>query len=305
MFGIYQLVPGDPAKIMLDGVKASVDPKRYQIMYEQAREQLGLDQPIWVQYVRWITNMLRGNFGYSSYYRMQVAELVVEPMKNTLLLNLWVFVLVFAITIPMGIWSAVKKYSGFDHIVQVVTVIGYSLPTFILSLLFLYVFSVKLKLFPISGMRTPGFTGTGFSKAMDTVYHGILPVLVMLVGSLGGITRYIRTAMIDVLEKDYIRTARAKGLCEKTVIYSHAFRNALIPIVTIATNWFVSIFGGSVVIETIFGWNGIGKVLYDSLKQQDFSVVMAMQMFYVVLTLLGNFFMDLAYCFVDPRVKLN
>ena len=127
----------------------------------------------------------------------------------------------------------------------------------------------------------------------------------MTFASLGGITRYVRAAMIDVLRQDYIRTARAKGLREKVVIYSHAFRNALIPIVTVLTGWLVSVFGGSVVIETIFLWNGIGKVLYDALMQRDFMVVLAMQMFYVIITLAGNLLMDLAYMLVDPRVKLG
>ena len=140
---------------------------------------------------------------------------------------------------------------------------------------------------------------------MDKLYHMALPCIVMTFASLGSITRYVRAAMIDVLRQDYIRTARAKGLREKVVIYSHAFRNALIPIVTVLTGWVISVFAGSVVIETIFLWNGIGKVLYDALMQRDFMVVLAMQMFYVVLTLAGNLLMDLAYMLVDPRVKLN
>ena len=304
MFGIYKLIPGDPVRMMLDTVKASTDPERYQLMYNAARKQLGLDKPLPVQYVVWIGNMLKGDFGYSSAYRMKVIQLVATPLKNTLLLNVCAFFLVFAITIPIGILSAIKKNTAFDSFVQVFSVIGYSLPTFIVALLFIYVFAVRLQWLPIGGMYTPGLSRMPLEQRLNLLYHMILPLLVMTVSSLGGIIRYIRAAMIEVLQMDYIRTARAKGLPNRIIIYTHAFRNALIPVVTIVTSWFVSIFGGSVVIESLFGWNGIGKVLFEALKQQDYAVVLTMQMFYVVLSLIGNLLMDIGYCLVDPRVKL-
>ena len=305
MFGVYKMIPGDPARMMLDSSMSSVDPERYEAMYQAARERLGLDKPLPIQYVNWITNMLRGDFGYSSQYRVPVSQLIKEPMLNTIKLNIVSLILVFAITIPLGIATAVKKYSAFDNTVQVGTVVGYSLPSFVISLLVIFLFAVRLPIFPISGVNSPGFTGTGLERFLDTAYHMCLPVLVMTLSSLGGITRYVRSAMIDVLQMDYIRTARAKGLPQKVVIYSHAFRNALIPVVTILTSWFVGIFGGSVVIESIFQWNGMGKVMIDGLRQLDFMVVLAMQMFYVVITLIGNLIMDLGYSLVDPRVKLS
>ena len=274
-------------------------------MYQAARERLGLNESVPVQYVKWIGNMLTGDFGFSSQYRRPVADIVAAPIGNTVMLNIASMILVFLITIPLGIITAVKKGSILDNTVQVGTVIGYSLPSFVIALIFIFLFTKVLPIFPISGMNTAGMTGSGFEMFMDKMYHMALPCLVMTFASLGGITRYVRAAMIDVLREDYIRTARAKGLREKVVIYSHAFRNALIPIVTILTGWVVSVFAGSVVIETIFLWNGIGKVLYDALMQRDFMVVLAMQMFYVVLTLAGNLLMDLAYMVVDPRVKLN
>lgn len=305
MFGIYKMVPGDPARMMLDTTKATTDPEKYEIMYQAARERLGLDKPVYVQYFNWITSMLKGDFGFSAVYRTDVIDMVGPPMRNTVILNVASLVLVFAITIPLGISTAVHKFSTFDNFVQVSTVVGYSLPAFIVALVCIVLFAIKIPIFPISGVNTPGFEGKGWEKALDTMYHMVLPLLVMVLSSLGGITRYVRAAMIEALSMDYIRTARAKGLREKVVIYSHAFRNALIPVVTIVTSWFVGIFGGSVVIESMFMWNGIGKVLIDSLKQQDFSVVLAMNMFYVVLTLTGNLIMDLLYCVVDPRVKLD
>ena len=164
---------------------------------------------------------------------------------------------------------------------------------------------MKIPIFPVSGVNSVGFSGTAMQKFFDTLWHMALPVLVIVLGSVGSITRYVRAAMIESLSMDYIRTARAKGVRERVVIYSHAFRNALLPIVTIVTGWFVSVFSGSVIIENIFLWPGIGKVLFDGLMQQDFMVVLAMQMFYVIIALLGNLVMDIAYCMVDPRVKLD
>ena len=291
--------------MMIDSSKQTVDPERYEQMYQDARERLGLDKPVVVQYVSWLGNMLTGDFGFSSQYRRPVAEIVADPIGNTVMLNVASMILVFVITIPLGIITAVKKGSVLDNVVQVGTVIGYSLPSFVIALIFIFLFTKLLPIFPISGVNSAGISGSGFTIFMDKLYHMALPCIVMTFASLGSITRYVRAAMIDVLRQDYIRTARAKGLREKVVIYSHAFRNALIPIVTVLTGWVISVFAGSVVIETIFLWNGIGKVLYDALMQRDFMVVLAMQMFYVVLTLAGNLLMDLAYMLVDPRVKLN
>ena len=205
----------------------------------------------------------------------------------------------------LGIATAVRRNTVFDKAVQVVTIVGYSLPSFIIALLAIFAFAVKIPIFPISGVRTAGFEGNSFQMALDTLWHMALPVIVMSISGIGSITRYVRAAMIDVLRMDYIKTARSKGLREKVVIYVHAFRNALIPVVTIATAWVVSLFGGSIVIENVFLWPGLGQTLINGLMQRDFSVVLTMQMFYVVLSLAGNVIMDIAYTIVDPRVRLE
>ena len=258
-----------------------------------------------VQYLIWIGNMLTGDFGYSTQYKQQVIQVIGAPMMNTLMLNALSMVVVFVIAIPLGIATAVHKNTFFDKFVQVITIVGYSLPSFIIALLFIFAFAVKIPIFPISGIRSPGFTGTGTAYVLDTLWHMALPVIVMAISGIGSITRYVRAEMIDVLRMDYIKTARAKGLREKTVIYVHAFRNALIPIVTIATAWVVSLFGGSIVIENVFLYPGLGQMLINGLMQRDFSVVLTMQMFYVVLSLAGNVIMDIAYTIVDPRVRLE
>jgi len=226
-------------------------------------------------------------------------------MKNTIMLNVWSLIPVFAITIPLGIATAVRRGTRFDNAVQVITIIGYSLPFFVIALLFIFLFAVKMPVFPISGVQTPALKGSTVRMFFDKLYHMALPLSVMVFTSLGGLTRYVRATMIEALRMDYIRTARSKGLSEKVVIYSHAFRNALIPFITIMTGWFISIFSGSVVIERTFLWNGMGKVIIDALNQQDFAVSLAMVMFYLVLSLIGNLLMDLSYGFADPRVKLD
>ena len=265
MFAIYKSLPGDPVRMMMQG---NIKPEVYQQQYEITRKQLGLDQPVPVQYVKWITNMLRGDFGYSTEYRRQVKEVIGVPMRNTVLLNLFSMIIVFLIAIPLGIATAVKKNSIFDKLVQVVTIIGYSVPSFVIALLAIYVFAIQLPIFPISGVKTAGFTGTGIAAVLDMAKHMALPVLVMSVGGIGSITRYVRASMIDALRMDYIKTARSKGLREKVVIYVHAFRNALIPIVTVTTWWLIGLFGGSIVIESIFLWDGLGKMMISGLNQR-------------------------------------
>ena len=305
MFFIYKAMPGDPVTMMLGDSKNNMNPEAYVELYNRTRAQLGLDKPLVVQYLIWIGNMLTGDFGYSTQYKQQVIQVIGAPMMNTLMLNALSMVVVFVIAIPLGIATAVHKNTFFDKFVQVITIVGYSLPSFIIALLFIFAFAVKIPIFPISGIRSPGFTGTGTAYVLDTLWHMALPVIVMAISGICSITRYVRAEMIDVLRMDYIKTARAKGLREKTVIYVNAFRNALIPIVTIATAWVVSLFGGSIVIENVFLYPGLGQMLINGLMQRDFSVVLTMQMFYVVLSLAGNVIMDIAYTIVDPRVRLE
>lgn len=291
--------------MMLEGSRETMDPEVYDTLYENMRQQLGLDKPIYVQYVSWMSKMLQGDFGFSSVYKQQVVQVIKAPMKNTIMMNLLSLFLVFIITIPLGIVSAVRKGSLLDNTTQVLTMVGYSLPGFIIAILFIFVFAVKIPIFPISGVSSPGIPLTGLDYILDRLYYMALPVIAMVFSSLAGIVRYVRATMIETLSMDYIRTARAKGLREKVVIYSHAFRNALIPFMTIVISWFISIFSGSVVFENIFLYPGMGRVMIQSLMQQDFMVVLAMQMFYVVLSLAGYLIMDIAYGLVDPRVKLS
>ena len=173
------------------------------------------------------------------------------------------------------------------------------------TVLFIFAFAVKLQWFPVSGMNTPNFNGTGLAWFKDTMYHLALPLMVILIGSLGGMTRYVRAAMSDALGMDYIKTARAKGVKEKVVIFSHAWRNALLPVITLIIGWFMSIFSGSLVVERMFNLNGMGKFYIDALNNQDYDVALAIQMFYIIIALVGYLLTDISYGLVDPRVRVN
>lgn len=315
MYSIYNLIPTDPARAQLEPMKTSLKPAEYEQRYQMLRQQMGLDDPLIVRYLRWIgfwpdvngklDGMLQGNFGYSQIYKTDVANVLPSRMLNTIYINIFSTLVALAITIPLGIYCAVHKRSKTDNAVQVLSIIGYSIPVYIIALIFIWLFAVTLRWLPVFGMQTPGNNFTGFRAFLDKVYYMTLPVLVMTVGSLGGMTRYVRAAMIEALSMDYIRTARAKGLKEKVVIYSHAWRNALLPVVTVIIGWFLSIFSGSVIIENTFSLNGMGALYYQGLMNHDYELALAIQMFYIVVSLIGQLIMDLSYGIVDPRVRVD
>lgn len=304
IFAIYNLVPGDPAKAEIFPMKNTLTPQQYQELYAQTRANMGLDDPIIQRYFKWFFKLIRLDLGLSSRYSKPALEVLMSPLRNTILINIFVTIFALLITIPLGIRMAVKKNSLFDRSIQVVTLVGVSMPIFIVALIFIYIFAVRLQWLPVSGMNTAGIAKGGWAYTLDTLKHLVLPVMVLVLTSLASTTRYIRAAMIDALSMDYIRTARAKGVKEKTVIYSHAWRNALLPVVTLLVGWVVGIFAGSLITESMFSINGLGKFFLDSLNTQDWNVAMAIQMFYVILALLSNLIMDISYGLVDPRVRI-
>ena len=316
MYSVYNLIPSDPARAELEPLKQSLKPAEYEERYQQLREEYGLDDPIPVRYARWMGlakdtrtdtfhGMLQGYFGFSQVYKKDVAEIIPDRMENTIFINIFSTILALGITIPLGIYCAVHKNGIVDKITQVITIIGYSIPVYIIALIFIWIFAVWLGWFPVTGSQTPGSDFTGMRAFLDRLYYISLPVIVMTFGSLGGMTRYVRAAMIEALSQDYIRTARAKGLREKVVIYSHAWRNALLHVITVIIGWFLGIFGGSVIIENTFGLNGMGALYYVGLMNNDFELALSIQMFYIVVSLLGQLVMDLSYGLVDPRVRVD
>ena len=208
-------------------------------------------------------------------------------------------------TIPLGIWCAVRKNSKFDQGVQAFTILGYSIPQYIIALIFVFVFAVLLRWFPVNGAATPGANYTGLREWTDRLYYMALPIIVSVFSALGSMSRYVRASMVDALSMDCIRTARAKGVRERVVIYSHAWRNALLPVITSIIGWFLSIFSGSLILENVFSLNGMGKLYIDALNAKDAELCLAIQMFYTIVALVGNLITDLAYGVVDPRVRVN
>ncbi|MBQ8884977.1 MAG: ABC transporter permease [Clostridia bacterium] len=312
---IFDLVPFDRAKWLVEKQKDVYkdNPEGYQRAYLEFRRRLGLDENVFVRYLGWLglaringsyNGILQGNFGYSYNFSRAATEVLSEPMKNTVFINLFAVVLALAITIPLGIFCAVKRGTRRDTAVQVFTIVGYSMPTFITAILFICFFAVIIPIFPVIGMKTPGSNYTGIRKFFDQLYYMALPLIVMTFCSLGGMTRYVRSSMIEALSMDCIRTARAKGLKENTVVYSHAWRNALVPVITLVIGWFLSVFSGSIMIENIFALNGVGIKYIEALQTNDYEVALLLQMFYVAVSLLGNLIIDISYGIADPRVRV-
>lgn len=315
VFAVYNMLPIDKAADMAMQEIAANKHLNYAERYLYWQRRYGLDGGLFTRYLRWLglasfydgsfNGLLQGNLGNSVTYAKPVIQVVKEPLQNTLFLNLFATVSALAITMPLGIFCAAKKGSKRDLAVQVGTIIGYSMPVFIIAILFIWFFAIKLGVFPVSGMSSVGKDYTGFRAFLDKLYHFALPLIVMTFCSLGGMTRYVRASMIDALSLDCVKTARAKGLRERDVVYSHAWRNALIPIVALVIGWLLSVFSGSIMIENVFGINGIGKVYFDALTANDNEIVLAMQMFYIFLALVGNLLVDLAYGVVDPRIRVQ
>lgn len=301
LFALLKMMPGDPVRMMLNpGLKA----EHYQAAYEAMKIKLGLDKSYPEQYLRWIGNTLQGELGWSTLHNRPVKDAIKEPLKNTIILNIFVIILELAITLPVGIKMAVKRGKFYDNAWQVFSLITYSMPSFFVALSLIFTIAIKLKFLPPGGMPLTVY-GRDFAYYLSWLKYMALPVLTLTIISLAGTIRYVRNAMIDALNQDYIRTARSKGLAEKVVVYSHAFRNALIPISTIIIGTIFSLFYGSAITETVFAWNGIGHVLVKAVNNRDFMLVISMNLFFAMLSIIANFVADITYGLVDPRIRLE
>lgn len=290
-------MPGDPVLLLMPQ-EGNFSTEQRQEMYDQIEEKYGYDESIPVQYINWVGRVLTGDLGESTTYRRPVTQVIQTPLKNTLILNIGVTIISFILSVIIGIKSAVNPGGGFDKFFQVFSLIGISLPTFFFGIILIYIFALKLGWFPPGGMpRSEGLIP--WLKIL------VLPTATLTIGSLASTSRYVRTAMIDALSQDYIRTARSKGLSEKTVVYSHAFRNALIPVITVVTWNIVGLLSGSAITEQVFSYEGIGQYLIESVTKQDYNLLMALNMLYALLSVLGNLLMDIGYSLVDPRVRLE
>ncbi len=261
-------------------------------------------------YFTWLGNLCRGELGVSFKYNADVSKVIMDNMWVSFAIALVATILQFAIAIPLGVTSATHQYSKRDYAVTVFTMIGISLPTYFFAAILIKIFSVEFGWFPSNGLidasavYPDNFAGW-MAKLGDMLHHLVLPIFCTVILSIGGLMRYTRTNTLEVLSADYIRTARAKGLSEKKVIYKHAFRNTMIPLVTLLAGILPSLFGGMMITEEVFAINGIGRLAYNALSEGDLPFVMGYNMFLAVLTVIGTLFSDIMYSVVDPRVKLG
>jgi peptide/nickel transport system permease protein len=279
-----------------------------QEMIDEMKALYGLDDNsfggILKGYFSWLWKALQGDWGISFKYGLPVWTVIKENMWISFELALIALILEYLIALPIGIRAATHQYGAFDYSVSVISMIGISLPSFFFAGLLIKVFSVDLGWFPTQGLITASASYSGFRLFIDKAWHLFLPMTVLVVTSLGGLIRYTRTNTLEVLNSDYIRTARAKGLPEKKVIYVHAFRNTLIPIVTMLAGALPSLFGGAMITEQVFSIPGIGNMAYEALKMGDIPFIMGYNMFLALLTVIGTLLSDIVYTLVDPRVKI-
>jgi len=296
MFFLINSAPGDPLVALL-----SPEAIRDEQMLQQIRHQLGLDKPMPVRYAIWFGQMMRGNLGSSFVSGRPVAEEIRLRLPSTLELMAVALGLAILIGLPLGIVTALRQYSLLDYLLTVGGFFWVSVPIFFLGLALLYIFALKLGLFPISGMQT---AGEPFSVA-DNLWHLVLPAIAVATTNIAGFMRYSRSSMLDVIRQDYVTTARAKGLAERVVMVRHAFRNALLPIVTLIGLTLPNIFGGAVITETIFQWPGIGMLYVQAVRGRDYNLTMGISFFSALLILSSNLLADLAYAWVDPRIRYD
>ncbi len=292
IYGLMGLMPGDPIDLMISSNPdvTSEDAARLRSLY-------GLDKPVLERYGNWLGSTLGGDFGYSRVHARPVGEVLLPALGNTIKLLGLTLLLSIVIAVPAGVWAASRPYSRIDYAVNLLAFAGISVPVFWLGLLLIMLFSVILGILPAGGTGTAD--GGGF---LDQLVHLILPVATLTLASVGGHTRYVRAAMIEVLRQDYIRTARAKGIGWRRVLLKHALRNALIPVVTILALDLGFLFSGALVTETIFAYPGMGKMIFDAIMGNDFNLALVALLFATLLTLVGNLLADLAYAWLDPRI---
>ena len=301
-FAVMKMAPGDPTSLMTD-----LNPNMNEEAVKRIRAHYGLDQPWHVQYIKWLGNMVALDFGRSfAADNRPVLDKISERIPITILINILSLILIFSVSIPIGVFSAVKQDSLFDRVSSLIVFIGFAVPTFWLALLLMILFGVKLDWLPISGFRSLNYSYlTPLGQILDISKHLVLPIFVSAFGGLAGMSRYMRSNMLEVIRQDYITTARAKGLDERTVIFKHALRNALLPLITILGLSVPGLIGGSVIFETIFAIPGMGQLFYQSVMMRDYPTIMGILVIGAALTLFGNLLADLLYSWADPRIRVS
>lgn len=298
-FAVMHLAPGKPTDVLTDmNAKVSAESKVKLI------ELYGLNKPWYVQYYSWLKRFLCFDFGNSFKDGRPAFNKIAERLPASILLNILSLCLILIVALPIGIYSALNKNSLADHAMSIFVFIGFSMPAFWLALLLMIFFGLKLGILPVSGLHSLNYEDLTFlGKALDLAGHLILPVFISAFTGLAGLSRYCRSSMLEVLKKDYIRMAYAKGLNKPTIIFKHAVKNALLPVITILGLSLPSLIGGGFIFETIFAYPGMGRLGYEAIMSRDYPVVMAVGAIAAILTLLGNMIADIMYAWIDPRIR--
>lgn len=300
VYGLLALKPGDPIDELRFG-----NPGFTQADHERLIKLYGLDKPWYVRYWYWLGRAVHGDFGPSRRYGMPAAEYIFRyRLPNTLVLSGLSLLVAFIIAVPAGVLSALRQHSILDYGITFVNFVGVSVPIFWLGIMLIYLFAVWLRVLPAGSLQTPGVAG-GWAQFVDRVRHVILPVTALSALQMASWTRFMRSSMLEVLNLDYVRTARAKGLAERSVTYRHALRNAILPIITLIGLGIPTVFSGAVLTETVFNWPGMGRAIFDSIIANDFNVAMVALMFISLLILAFNLLADLAYALADPRIRYD
>lgn len=299
-FFIMNLAPGDPAAMYIDPTLGNTNPA----VLEQIREQMGLNKPIIVRYFIWLGELLQGNLGYSFLTRQPVLSEIGSRIGNTVLLASTALVISLVLGVAIGVYSALNQYKVSDYVITVLTFIGISLPGFWIAMMLILLFTSRLGWLPSVGMsdvmlRNP----TPWQSFVDLIRHMILPVTVLSLAQIASWARYQRSSFLEVIEQDYIRTARSKGLKGSTVTNRHALRNAMLPIITLLGLAIPNLIGGAFVVETIFAWPGMGRLGTNAIYQMDYPIVMGVILFSSILVLVGNLLADVLYSFADPQIR--
>lgn len=296
IFVLFAIMPGD-----FYSSNMRLSPERL----AQLRAAAGLDKPIWQRYLIWLGNTLHGDLGYSMQYNEPVTHVMNTYMWNSFLVAVITLVLSWTLAVIIGVYSATHQYSLFDRIVTVLVFVSLSFPSFFIGLMMIKIFAVDLKILPTGGMFNTGSESTGFARILEVAHHLIMPVGILTFLSTGSLTRYFRSGMIDVLRADFIRTARARGIKEHAIVFRHALRNALLPMITMLAFELPGLFSGAIITEQVFNWPGIGHVQLDSVTARDYQLMMTITLFLAALTILGNFLADIGYKLADPRIRLS
>lgn len=296
IFYLFSLMPGDYITS-----NRTITPQRA----NELRDLYGLNKPIIERYFIWLKNALQGNFGFSLKYLQSVSSLINSYIWNSFIISFFTLIFTWTIALVIGVFSATKQNSLFDRLITLVVFASLSFPSFFIGLLMIKIFGVDLNLLPIGGMINTGSNSTGLAYVLEVAKHMILPVSILTFLSVGSLTRYFRTGMLDVLKMDFIRTARAKGLKERTVIFRHALKNAILPAITLLAFELPGLFSGAIITEQIFNWPGIGRIQLEALNFRDYPVLMTLTMFLSFLTIFGSFLADVLYAAADPRIRLK